>query len=233
MRRINLVDAIRETIIALFRNGLDWPERKDIIIGYNRKEVRDDTELERNDSLTINNSIFNYFIVRKSINYYVVKIKHYSIGESSIGRSVCGGYKWCKTILTIGFDRVVNSMIMSFKPIGLLETPNHTQFTVYSSDIEKIPGALALGVACFTGLWLFIDPVDIHDAAKGKKIDRTFFNTYTTANGEDYDEEFQQQYVEAFVITPPVNNPIIKPKRIDNNDDDYNPDTIMLKPFAI
>lgn len=227
MRKINLIDAVRETIMALLRNGIDWPEKKDIIVGYNRKEVRDDTELERNDNITMNNSVFNYFIVRKSINFYVVKIKHYAVGETSYGRSTCGGYKWCKTILTLGIDRVINALIMSFNPIGLLETSNHMQFTVYSSDIERLPGALALGIVCCTGLWLFIDPIDIHDAVKGKNIDRTYFNTYPIQ-----EEEEEPQFVEAFVISPlAVDNTLVKPKKL--NDDSYNPDTIMLKPFAI
>lgn len=175
MRKINLKDAVKSTIEYLYKNKIDLSIKKNYIFGYKRSEINDDTGLERNNNFYIDDELFNYFIVRKTINYYIVKVKHYDFGEKSNYRNIAGSYKWCKTIMSFGVDRLINSLVTNMKTVGLIETENHEEFTVYSPNIHTIPYTILCCAVCCTGLFLLVDPIDVHDAIKGKKIDRTYF----------------------------------------------------------
>lgn len=175
---------LSEAVIAsikyvISQPDIGFPYEKTHQFAYNLYEVVDDTDYSREKSITVEGEEYLFLVARKTINFVGIRVYHYPEQDHSKWDVVAGYYKFAKTILTLGTERLFNCLACKFDPITSLPIADGRRFVLYSSSINLI-GGTAITVAgillypvyiFYWFLYRFIDPIDIHDATWEKHVE--------------------------------------------------------------
>lgn len=172
--KIALSDAITAYINFVLSTS-SFPYEKSIDIGFLLNNVYDDTGILRYKVVNIAGTDYLYSVTRKTWSYMVVKIFQYPKSDETYWVPIGGLYKFSKTLITLGTDRILNAIVCTFDALEPISIADGRSFIPYATSIPKRKGVFSLLFSC--ALPIYLDPVDIYDStwkdfkeAKAEKV---------------------------------------------------------------